>query len=188
MPTISPTSLKRAAALIALVAATSAGTAEARATASCPRADDIPTASSLAAARKATICLVNAERRDRGLPALRPAKRLHAAARRHARAMVRESFFAHVDPDGTELVDRLRRVRYLPATGRWRAGENIAWGSADLSTPRAVVDAWLASPGHRAVLFDRSWRELGVGLAAGTPVAGVIDGVTVTADFGSRNY
>jgi uncharacterized protein YkwD len=179
--------MKRAAALLALVAATSAGTAEARADASCPHADDVPLAASLDAARAATICLVNAERREHGLRAVRSARRLDSAARRHARAMVRDAFFAHAAPDGDELVDRLRRARYLPRHGRWRAGENIAWGTGALATPRAVVDAWLASPGHRAVLLDRAWRELGVAVAAGAPVAGVTGGVTYTADFGRRN-
>jgi uncharacterized protein YkwD len=186
MLTTRRSSIRTAAAALALVAAAGLYSAEAGA-ASCPRAHDVPLARTLPAAREATICLVNAERRARDLRPVRPARQLDAAARRHSRAMVRKSFFAHVAPGGAELVDRLRHVRYVPRHRRWQAGENIGWGTESLATPRAIVDAWLASPGHRSILLGRDWREVGVGIVAGAPVSGVSGGATFTAVFGTRN-
>jgi uncharacterized protein YkwD len=183
MQTTRRSSIRSAAAAIALVAATGLGSADAGAASSCPRADDVPLARTLPAAREATICLVNLERRAHDLRPVRPVRQLNGAARRHSRAMVRESFFAHAAPDGAQLEDRLRRARYLPR----QAGENIGWGTDSLATPRAIVDAWLDSPGHRSILLGRDWREIGVGVAAGAPVAGTSGGATFTADFATRN-
>ena len=39
------------------------------------------------------------------------------------------------------------------------AAENLSRAAAD---PQAVVDAWLASPGHRANLLDPTLTEVGV--------------------------
>ena len=39
------------------------------------------------------------------------------------------------------------------------AGENIAFG---FETPRALVSAWMHSPGHRANILNRDFRRIGV--------------------------
>jgi hypothetical protein len=62
-------------------------------------------------------------------------------------------------------------------------GENIGWGQGALTTPRSIVDAWMASPGHRENLLSRDYTEVGLG-ALGTPGAGA--GATYTTDFGSE--
>ncbi|MCK9920809.1 CAP domain-containing protein [Frankia sp. AgPm24] len=46
------------------------------------------------------------------------------------------------------------------------AAENIAAGQP---TPDAVVRAWMASPGHRANILNRSLRRIGAGPAGGGP-------------------
>ncbi len=47
------------------------------------------------------------------------------------------------------------------------------------------MKAWMNSPGHRANVLKRSYRELGIGLRLGTPNdAGV--GATFSAEFGAR--
>ena len=43
------------------------------------------------------------------------------------------------------------------------AGENIARGQA---TPKAVVDAWMNSSGHRANILNASFTQIGVGYVA----------------------
>jgi hypothetical protein len=48
----------------------------------------------------------------------------------------------------------------LEACRAFTAAENLARGSW---TPQAMVDAWLASPGHRANLLDPGLHHLGVG-------------------------
>jgi uncharacterized protein YkwD len=40
------------------------------------------------------------------------------------------------------------------------------------------------SPEHRANILQRGYRELGVGVALGTPRPGLSGGATYTVDFG----
>jgi uncharacterized protein YkwD len=129
----------------------------------------------------ATVCLLNAQRRRRHLPALHVNKKLSVASVRHARSMAAHHFFAHGD-----FVGRIRAVHYLAGAGSWIVGENIAWGSQRLGTPEAIVRAWMNSPPHRANILSRSFREIGIGVSRGAPVAGVQDGVTYATDFGKR--
>jgi uncharacterized protein YkwD len=43
----------------------------------------------------------------------------------------------------------------------------------------------MASPGHRRNVIDADFREVGIGVVAGTPGAPG-EGVTMTSDFGVR--
>ena len=46
----------------------------------------------------------------------------------------------------------------------WRsAGENIGWGTAYAFEPRQIVDAWMASEGHRKNILNANFTHLGVG-------------------------
>jgi uncharacterized protein YkwD len=138
------------------------------AAAQCPGSLDQPTSATLDDASGAVVCLVNAERARRGLRTLHRDTDLEAVGRRYSAAMVRHTFFAHVSPGGSDFGDRLRKVGY--GTGKaWRAGEALGWGTGSRSTPNTLVDEWLASPGHRRLLLDAGFRELGVGVAAGAP-------------------
>src|SRR4051812_15578406 len=65
--------------------------------------------SSLAAARSATLCLLNAERRAHGERRLRINRKLRLAAEQHARDMVRNHYFAHDTPSGQSFVQRIFR-------------------------------------------------------------------------------
>jgi uncharacterized protein YkwD len=65
-------------------------------------------------------------------------------------------------------------------------GENLAWATGTDATPRQLVVAWMASPGHRRNVLEPTFRDVGIGVAAGTPAAGP-DGVTVTTEFGVRH-
>jgi uncharacterized protein YkwD len=158
-------------ALTATVAAvgTTAHTASAADTAGCPGALDQPSAATLDQAGDTVVCLVNAERADRGLPPLRGDADLGQAAARQAGDMVRRQYFAHVTPGGADLGDRLRSAGYGDGSG-WRAGEALGWGTGSRATPAALVDEWIASAPHRRILLDPGFRELGVGIAAGAPV------------------
>ena len=119
------------------------------------------------------MCLVNRERTRRGLPALRANRTLQASARAYARDMVRRSFFDHVSPSGATLTERIREnTRYLAGALRWQIGENLAWGTGSRSTPAQIVRGWMHSPGHRANIVNRGFREMGLGVALGVPVAG----------------
>lgn len=128
-----------------------------------------------------TICLLNAERRKYGLPPLHLNRKLSLASRRHAHSMASHHYFAHGD-----FVGRIRKAHYLSGARSWVIGENIAWGSQQLGTPAAIVNAWMQSPPHRANILSRSFREIGIGVSRGAPIAGVSDGVTYATDFGKR--
>ena len=68
----------------------------------------------------------------------------------------------------------------------YEVGENIAWGTLWLSTPRAIVAAWMASPGHRANILDAHYRDTGIGVSPHPPtsLAPGQAGAIYTQDFG----
>jgi uncharacterized protein YkwD len=170
-------------AAFGLVAAP-AGAAEAE---RCPGSLEVPASDDdLSTASGAIVCLVNAERTSRGLKSLRRDGDLAQAARKHAADMVRRTYFSHVTPAGTDLGDRLRSAGYGNAGDGWRAGETLGWGTGSRASPNSLVDEWLASPGHRRILLEDSYRELGVGVAAGAPKAtdGSLPGATYAMDVG----
>ena len=161
----------------------SLGSPKASAAQDCPDADVMPTAANEAVVRAAILCLHNQIRADRGLPALRENARLRRAAEGHSNDMVSRGFFDHTTPGGVTMVDRIMASRYVSPNVGWALGENLAWGTGVLATPREIMKAWMNSPGHRANVIKRSYREIGIGIATGTPSAGG-DGATYTADFG----
>jgi uncharacterized protein YkwD len=166
------------AALISLVGAT----AVVAAAPTCPGAQLVAGAQAGTDAEEAVACVINEERRSRSLPALDADRALARAGQRHAADMVRREYFSHVGPDGQTLAARLRAAGY--AAGRsWAAGEVLAWGTRARSTPAAVVASWMRSPGHRHVLLNPRYREIGVGTAAGNPVSGSA-GATYAAELG----
>jgi uncharacterized protein YkwD len=157
----------------------------ASALANCGRAADRdPASSSLRSARSATLCLLNRERRKHHLHRLRFNHRLALAGLRHARDMVRNDYFSHDEPSGKDFVQRIMLTHYVPPSSRWFLGENLAWGGSRQSTPREIVRAWMASPGHRHNILTRGFREIGIALVAGAPVAGVAHATTYANEFG----
>jgi uncharacterized protein YkwD len=153
---------------------------------SCADSDMQPTAANLAHASEVIFCLMNAMRANAGLPALRQQDQLAAASVAHSQDMVDNKYFAHDSLDGRDVVARLKTASYIPATGEWVIGENLAWGSGALATPKSLVNAWMNSPPHRENLLASDFREVGMGVVLGTPSKDAANGVTVTTDFGTR--
>jgi uncharacterized protein YkwD len=156
--------------------------------AQCPASTDVPASSdAMTAAAGSIVCLVNVERTSRGLPALQRDSDLAQAARGHALDMARRNYFSHLGQDGDTLSDRLRQAGYGRPGDGWRAGENLGWGTGDRATPNALVDAWLASPGHRRILLSDAYREIGVGVAGGAPrqTGSGLPGATYAMDLGT---
>ena len=181
-------------ALVALAAPAMAhadGGAAARARAAserCSGADAIPGQAPGDDLREATLCLMNAERIARGVGRLQAEPLLGRVAASYARQMVRGQFFDHTSPAGSTMLARIKATTYLRDVTSWSVGENLAWGSGNLATPRAMVRAWMQSAEHRANLLDRHFADVGIGVAAGAPVAlesGELGGTYVT-DFGRR--
>jgi uncharacterized protein YkwD len=153
----------------------------------CANTNVMPTAANVAAVRAAVLCLHNRDRAVRGLPALRENAKLRRAAEGHSADMVSAHYFEHDSPAGDDMVERILRTGYARSQG-WSLGENIAWGTGSLATAAEIERAWMNSPGHRANILRRQFREIGIGIAVGAPVAdsGGLDGATYTADFGLR--
>lgn len=188
MPSLRPHRLiALAATLAAFALAGPAVTPAAAATRGCPNANLVPSArgASLGAVRNATLCLLNRQRRAHGLRPLRASRTLGRAAVGLSHAMVVRRFFSHFAPwPGGDMVSRLKRAGYVVPGLSWTAGENIAWGEGYLASARSTVNGWMHSPGHRANILNRTFREIGLGVAAGVPVGG--RGATYTTDFGKR--
>jgi uncharacterized protein YkwD len=114
---------------------------------------------------------MNGVRKSHGLASLRIDYRLVRAARGHSADMMRRQYFAHGSVAG--------RVAAAGARGPL-FGEDLAWATG--LTAQWVVDRWLASPRHRAVLLRPGFRRVGIGIVFGTFIGNGGAGV-VTADF-----
>jgi uncharacterized protein YkwD len=97
---------------------------------------------------------VNAVRAGQGLRPLRPEARLNRSAGSYAEWMLRNDYFGHQE--------RIRAAR-----GFARVGENLAWHSDWRPRVAGTVQAWLDSPGHRALMLSSSFRWIGAGMARG---------------------
>jgi uncharacterized protein YkwD len=133
----------------------------------------------------ATRCLINALRHTYRLPEVTWSSRLYSSARRHSYDMRRRGYFGHVSPDGVRLTHRVRPTGYLRGPGRWWLGETLARGTGRAITPQAVIQALLDSPAHRAVLLNRVYDEVGIGIALGTRPSRSRP-ATITLHFGRR--
>jgi uncharacterized protein YkwD len=98
--------------------------------------------------------------------------------------MVDAGFFSHTDPSGATFDRRFGASGYLAHAVTWLGGENLGWGAGNMGSPEAIMRAWLASPGHRANLLEPTYRDVGIGIATGTPAGGY--GATYATDFGQR--
>ena len=148
----------------------------------CP--DPAPAPESLGAVAEATLCLLNGERADHGLAPLAPNPKLGAAASAFAQDLVAGSYFSHTGRDGSDVLDRIERTGYIEESRPWALGENLAWGTGALAMPRAIMQAWLNSPGHRDNILDPSYREIGIGIVLGNPAAADGAGATYATEFG----
>ena len=150
--------------------------------AGCAGADVMPSAASGASANRATLCLLNQQRRSHGLRTLRSDAKLGRAAARHAHDMVSRHFFAHDSLSGASFATRIKRTGWTRSRRSWTVGENIGYGSGSYATPLAMVQGWMRSSGHRANILAREFRMIGIGVANAAPTGD--RGATYTTDFG----
>lgn len=84
---------------------------------------------------------------------------VRVAARLHSQDMGAQDYFSHDSLDGRSFADRMSEAGY---TGASPWGENIAAG---YSTPEAVVQGWMESPGHCRNIMNPDFRVIGIGYA-----------------------
>jgi uncharacterized protein YkwD len=154
--------------------------------ADCPSVDVVPSASNTDDIRAAVLCLTNAARAKRDMRPLRENAKLRRAALAHSSDMVRGGYFAHTAPDGDTFVDRILGAGYARRGDRWTLGENLAWGTGNVATARAIHGAWMRSRGHRANILKPAYRQLGIGVRVGVPSDADV-GATFTTDFGAKS-
>jgi uncharacterized protein YkwD len=153
----------------------------------CAHSGLMPTATNARLIRSATLCLVNRERAAHGERRLRLNVHLDRAAQTHTASMASNDYFEHFGPSGQTPVARMRAAGYIFSSHvGYQVGENIAWGTLSLATPRAIVSAWMHSPGHRANILDRHYRDTGIGISPHPPesLAHGQAGAVYTQDFG----
>jgi cysteine-rich secretory family protein len=86
-------------------------------------------------------------------------------------------------------MDRIESTGYMHGARTWTVGENLVWGTGPLSTPQALVTAWMNSPPHRENLLRPSFREMGLAAVTGTPMSRSDGtGVTVSSEYGYRTF
>ncbi|MDE2213473.1 MAG: hypothetical protein KGJ34_03045, partial [Patescibacteria group bacterium] len=116
----------------------------------------------LAAVEPATvIALTNVQRQDNNLADLADNTKLDEAAQAKAEDMAAKGYFSHVSPDGKEPWSWILQYGY----NYQYAGENLAVRFTDSAD---VVNAWMASPDHRANILKPVYQDIGVGVATGT--------------------
>ena len=91
-------------------------------------------------------------------PPLQWSSSLAEIAMIHSMDMAREGYFAHASLDGTSMGDRV--FQYWSGT---RVGENIAASSIH-RTDAYVVQLWLDSSGHCALIMDPDFTHAGIGV------------------------
>jgi uncharacterized protein YkwD len=106
--------------------------------------------------------LVNQFRVERGLAPLQWNDSLMLAAQRYAEELAQRRTLSHTGVDGSTASERAAAAGFQGAVA-----ENLASGFQD---PVAVVEAWIASPGHlRNLLIDFEYLGIGVAVDGGTP-------------------
>lgn len=110
--------------------------------------------------RLAMHCLIRHLRREAGLRPLRSNTDLRHSAIYKARRIAECKTFTH-NPCGDALAEPFRRAQ-VTRRGRWMVGEDLAWGIRGTATARSVLNHWLASKTHRAVLLDDQFSHVGV--------------------------
>jgi uncharacterized protein YkwD len=92
-------------------------------------------------------------------PALRWNGVLFNAAGAHSTDMAANNYFSHTSQDGRNPGQRITGAGYA-----WSGyGENIAAGQ---TSAQAVVDGWLASPGHCANIMNASYADMATACVA----------------------
>lgn len=100
--------------------------------------------------------LVNKERAEAGLPALKSDPQVSKLAQMKAEDMAKNKYFAHNSPTYGSAFDMMNKYGVSYRT----AGENIAKGQ---KTSQSVMNGWMNSPGHRANILKNGYTRLGVG-------------------------
>ena len=102
--------------------------------------------------------LINKQRTNNGLAALKNDSEVQRVARIKAQDMVNNNYFSHTSPTYGSPFDMLKSFKISYKT----AGENIAGNSSNSS----VVTAWMNSSGHKANILNSNFNYTGIGVVS----------------------
>ena len=102
--------------------------------------------------------LINKQRTNNGLTALKHDNGVQRVARIKAQDMVDNNYFSHTSPTYGSPFDMLKSFKISYET----AGENIAANSSNSS----AVTAWMNSSGHKANILNSSFNYTGIGVVS----------------------
>lgn len=110
--------------------------------------------------KSSLLSLINQKRAEAGLNSLSEDPKLNQAAYMKAKDMLEKDYFAHTSPDGKGLAYWLAQVNYSYKY----AGENLG---ADFLSSVELLNAWLASPSHRANVMSPNYQKTGIAILSG---------------------
>ncbi|WP_067508905.1 CAP domain-containing protein [Actinoplanes sp. TFC3] len=102
------------------------------------------------------VALTNEQRVANGCGELAVDEELTIASVRQAHYMAATGDFGHIGWRGSTFESRAEAIGY-----DYVAAENVGWG---YSGAAGVMDAWMASPGHRANILNCDVRSFGAGV------------------------
>ncbi len=108
------------------------------------------------------IDLTNDERTNAGLSQISEDSLLDRIAQMRVDDMFTRQYFEHTTPTGETVSGISTNAGYYYIT----IGENIALGN--FQGAKGLVEAWMASPGHRANILNKNYTEIGVASKQGT--------------------
>lgn len=103
----------------------------------------------------------NKNREDDGSKGLVQEETLSKIAAKKLEDLFAKQYFEHESPSGVGPSDLAKQIGYDFIV----IGENLALGNFD--GDKALVDAWMASPGHRANILNARYREIGIAVGQG---------------------
>ena len=124
------------------------------------------------------LTLTNQVREKNGLSVLSMDSELSIAAQNKASDMLSQNYWAHNAPDGKTPWVFIKAAGYNYVY----AGENLARG---FDNTDSVVNAWMASPTHRANVLSQNYKDVGFAV-----VKGKLNGeetVLVVEELGNKN-
>lgn len=116
--------------------------------------------SNLTADEQAVFNLINTQRKNNGLAALKIDNEVQNVARIKAQDMVDNNYFSHNSPIYGSPFDMLKSFKVSYNT----AGENIAGNSSNSD----AVTAWMNSSGHKANILNSNFNYTGIGVVNGS--------------------
>lgn len=112
--------------------------------------------STMNANEKEVFNLINKQRTNNGLQALKIDNEVQRVARIKAEDMVANNYFSHNSPTYGSPFDMLKSFKVSYKT----AGENIAGNSSN----SGAVNSWMNSSGHKANILNSSFNYTGIGV------------------------